>query len=118
MIYFLGTNTSLQHRFHIVFTFVGVHSSRTIDQINTLGQSHILPHLCLSRYWSSLTYLLFLQRINHTALTHVRIPHETHTNVLLVSVENVELSQQIYQRSLAERISDTTSVSDSGVLLT
>ena len=113
----LGSDHALQHHFHVVLPLVVVHHSRTVDQVDALRQMHVLPHFRLSRNRRSLAHLLLLQRVYYAALTHVRVPDKPHADVLLVFVEVVELSNQIYQAPLTETILHTRMISDSRVLL-
>ena len=93
-------------------------SSRAVNQVDSFGQGHILPHLGLSWNWSCLADPLFEKRVDHTRLADVGIANEANADILLVSVEDVELPEEVDQRPFAERVGDAGSVGNGGIELT
>jgi len=82
-------------------------NSRAINQINSFGQCDILPNFCLTRDWSDFTAMLFHKCIDNRGFTDVWISNKTNTDIFLVFMQDVELLQQLDQRSFSERIGNT-----------
>lgn len=99
-----SSHTSLQHTLDIVFSLRNMDCSGAINQVDSFGQSHILPNLSLSWNWSCLADSLLEERVDHTGLSDIGITNEANADVLLVSVEDVELPEEIDERPLAEGV--------------
>jgi len=96
-------HNTLKH-FISVGLFRVVDNSRAVDQVNTLSQRYILPHFCLSRNRSDLTYYFLHQSVNHRGLSDVGITNESDGNALLVSVKLVKLFEQLDQGAFTKWI--------------
>ena len=113
-----SSHASLQHTLDIVFSFRHMDCSRAINQVDSFGQGHILPNLSLSWNWSCLADSFLEERVDHTRLSDIRIANETDADVLLVSVEDVELPEEIDERPFTERVGNAGSVGNGGIELT
>ncbi len=76
-----------------------------------------MPDSGLSWNWGCSTDFLFQQGVDDTRLSDVRISDKTDTDIFLISVEDVELSEQVDQWPLSERIGDWGLVCNGWVLL-
>jgi len=90
-----------------------MHNSRAIDQVNSLGQSNILPHFGLSRDWGNSAAVLFHQGVDHWRFSDVGVADQTNRNVFLIFMEDIELFQQLDQRSLSKGIRNRSLESES-----
>lgn len=62
------------------------------------------PYLCFTRNGSHFAHILLLQCIDNTTLSNIWITYKSNTDLLLILVEESELSQQIKQRTLTVRV--------------
>jgi len=90
-----------------------MHNSRAIDQVNSLGQSNILPHFGLSRDWGNSAAVLFHQGVDHRRFSDVGVADQTNGNVFLIFMEDIELFEQLDQRSLSKGIRNGSLESES-----
>lgn len=117
LINFFSSDTSFQNTVDIIFALSWMYCTRAIYQINSFCQSNILPYFCLSRNRSRSANFLLFERINDTRLSNIWISNETNTYIFFISVENIELSKQINQRSFSEWVWNWRLVSYCWVLL-
>lgn len=94
-IYFLSSNTSLEHTLDIIFAFSHVHGARAVNQINSLGESDVLPDFGLSWDWSGFANFSLFKCVDYTRFSNIRISHKTNADIFFVSVENIELPEQV-----------------------
>lgn len=116
LVNFFSSDTTLQHTINIIFTLSRMHSTRTINQINSFSQSDILPNFSFSWNWSSSTNFPLFKWVDNTWLTNVWISYKTYTYVFFISVENVELSEQVDQWTLTEWVGNWCLVCNCWVL--
>mmetsp|Transcript_35416 Transcript_35416/g.54194 ORF Transcript_35416/g.54194 Transcript_35416/m.54194 type:complete len:214 (-) Transcript_35416:545-1186(-) len=84
-----------------------VHDTRAIDEVDSLGEGDVLPSLGLSGHGSHTAAVLLHEGVDDGTLSSVRVSDQTHTDVLLVLVQEVELLQQLDEGALAEGVGDT-----------
>lgn len=83
-----------------------MHCTRAVDKVNSFGQGDVLPDFGFTWNGCSSADFLFFQRVDNAGFSYVWISDKTDTDVFLVPVENVKLSEQIDQRAFSERIGD------------
>lgn len=76
---------------------IGWHNTRTINEIDTLHKSDVLPDFGFTRNRSNIAHLLSLQSVDDGRLASVGISNKTNLNLLLVAVQAGELSQKLNQ---------------------
>jgi len=74
-------------------------------------------YLGFTRDGCHLADLLLLQGVDDGALSDVRVANQTNADLLLITVQLSELTQQLNQGSLAERVGDAGVESQGWVLL-
>ena len=99
----LGAHNTFEYLFCVRLMLI-VHNTRAVDEINTLRQRDVLPRLGLARDRCDPAACLLHERVDDGALADVGVPDETHADVLLVLVKDVELLEQLDQRAFAERV--------------
>ena len=113
----LSSNTTFQDTINIIFSFSRMHSTRAINQINSFSQCNVLPNLGFSRNWCSSTDFLFFKWINDTWFSDIWITDKTYTDVFFISVENIELSEQVNKWTLTEWVWNRCLVGNGWILL-
>lgn len=77
-----------------------------------------MPYFGFSWNRGSLAYFSFLQRVNDTRLANVGISDEANADVLLVSMKDVKLPEEIDECSFSKRIGYAGFVGDGRVAFT
>lgn len=92
-----------------------IHNSRAIYQVDSLCKTNVLPNFGLSGHRSYFTNLFLPQSVDHWAFTNIWISNKSYSNILLVFVEIIKLSQKLDQWSFTEWIFNWSSKSKSWV---
>jgi hypothetical protein len=95
----------------------GRDNTGAINEVNSLHQCDILPHLGLTRNGSDCADLLVTKGVDDGGLARVGVSNQTNRNLLTVGVERRELTEQSDQGSLAERVVDVGVESQCRVVL-
>lgn len=103
---FLNSDDTLENFLSLGLALV-MDDSWAIDQVDSLGHSKILPTPRLSWNWSCFAACLLHECVDDRWLSSVWVANQTDTDVLLVSVEKVELLQELDEWALTERVLDT-----------
>jgi hypothetical protein len=104
LINLFNSNATFEYHINIIFTIMIIHNSRAINEIDALGQCDVLPDSCFSWNRCTLANFFLFQGVDNGRFSYIRISNETNTDMLLVFVQIIELSQQINQRSFSEGI--------------
>lgn len=115
MIDFLCSYTTFQDTFYVIFSLANMNSSRAVNKINSFSKSDVLPNFGFSWNRGGFTYFSFLQRIYNTWFTNVWISDKTNTDIFLVSMENIKLTENVDKRAFSERICYARSVGNSRI---
>jgi hypothetical protein len=83
-----------------------MHNTWTVDEVDSLGQSDVLPRFSLARNWCCLATCFFHEGVDDGTLACIWIANQSHTYVLLIFVKEIELLQKLDQSTLSERISN------------
>lgn len=113
---FLGPHHTFEYFINFGLILI-VDDTGAIDQENALGHRDILPHFGLTGDGSHLAASLLHQSIDDRRFTNVRVADKPDRNRLFVSVQNVELLQQLDQTSLTEWVSGGSLERDTRVFL-
>lgn len=73
---FLCSHNSFKHDIGLSIIRV-VHDTGTIDEVNSLGESDVLPNLGLSGNRSNLTDVLLSEGVDHGTLSNIGVSDET-----------------------------------------
>jgi len=90
--HFLSSAHALQYLIGVRLILI-VHDTRTIDQIDPLRQSEVLPCLCFAWDRSYFATGLLHEGVDDRALACVRISYQSNTDVLLIFMKNIKLFQ-------------------------
>ena len=80
--------------------------TRAVDQVDAPHEGDVLPDLSLSWDGRDRADLLLLERVDDRRLADVRVADEAHRDLLLVRVEDRELTEELDERTLPERVVD------------
>jgi hypothetical protein len=89
-----GADDGLEDLVSLTFTLI-IHNTWAINQIYALSQRDVLPDFGLSWNGGDLAHGLAFQGIDDRGFTDIRISNETHTDVLLVFVQNIKLLKKL-----------------------
>jgi hypothetical protein len=92
-------------------------NTRAIDEVDTLHQSDILPHLGLTRDRSDGADLLLAKSVDDGGLSSVGISNQADGDLLAVRMQGRKLAQKLDQRALAKGVVDRCVERKSGVVL-
>jgi hypothetical protein len=96
---------------------VGRDHTRTIDEIDSLHQGDVLPHLGFTRNGSNCAHLLGSESVDDGRLARVGVADQANRHLLAVGVKGRELAKQRDQRTLAERVVDVGMESKTRIIL-
>lgn len=96
---------------------VGRDHTRTIDEVDSLHQGNVLPHLGLTRNGSDCAHLLVSESVDDGRLARVGVADQANRHLLAVGMKGRELTKQGDQRTLAERVVDIGVESETRVVL-
>ena len=99
-----STDHSLENLVCVSLSLV-VNDSWAVNQVNSLSECDILPHLCLTGDWSDLTASFLHQRVDYARFSNVWITNKADRDALLLLVKHVKLLQKLNERTLAEWVS-------------
>lgn len=113
----LDTNDSLEDLLRLGVTSGGGNDSGAVDEVDAAHEGDVLPDLGLSGNGSGLANGLLLERVDDGRLSDVGVTDEADRNLLLVGEEGGELTEELDEGSLSERVVDGSVESDGGVSL-
>jgi hypothetical protein len=113
----LDTNDTLEDLLRLGVPRRGGDDTGAIDEVDTPHKGDVLPDLGLSRDRSGLANGLLLERVDDRRLADVGVTDETDRDLLLVRVEGRELTEELDEGTLSERVVDRGVESDGRVSL-
>lgn len=102
----LDPDDSLENLLALRVACRGGDDSRAVDEVDAAHEGDVLPHLGLSRDRGSLADGLLLERVDDGRLADVGVSYESDTDLLLVGEESGELTEELDEGSLSERVVD------------
>ena len=113
----LNTNTTAEQEVLIGIVLVRWDDTRTVDHVNALHQSDVLPDLGLTSDGRNNAHLLFPQSVDDGRFTSVGITDHAHGDLFTIAVERAELSEKGNQGTFTEAVVDGGVESKCGELL-
>lgn len=95
---------------------IGWHNTGTIDEVDTLHKSDILPDLGFTRDGSNIAHLFSLKSVDDGRLASVGISDKTDLDLFLIAVQAGELTQELNERTFAERVVDGCVEGECGIV--